>query len=1297
MGMNNTRKKLTVLATLALAAVFAPLAAAQETGVSTASQPAPAAGEIDYGNLSIRAAIDRLLEVDPQIKAKTLVADRARLAVKVSKLDAWLPELQFGASGVKPVDMFTRLKQYHGPFLGQQLLLDFSFDTNTIYRIRKEKKANQVALAEIKEVVTDRVRELVVTYYDLAAAQKGYQSCLRSEEEIKALLDQREKDPAFSGLERSGGVNYLSLVTEKKISAFNKIKNYQRKMKVLLGLEDRPDLEIAVNGLLDNIEQVKSLIEEAGLRQYDHRVDALMEKYEQAKVTEKITLNPLISLTLTPAFGIAEGRHEEFQTKLTNIFQVNLFLTDFGQTSGARKADRLKTNIAQLEVLKAEKDLEYSDFRYRSELAQLDKKIHSYREYIIKAEDALKVLKERVTFSFDTLLEISDQLLEARYALKQMLSNYLVTFSKMTGKELPAEKTSPEFQDMTLAKLLDHAAEGEKLTEQQILERTIELEKMRHCVAKLGYLPKLFAAARIENDNIAGIPQQITKSMLMLEGRFLDNKVKYFRKETEAALKIATWQLRVFENTRQDAILTNYVQALRLERTIAGLSEIKRIKDGVIEAMKADMASGRPRYAEAEILPLILQQMELDRTIADLEILLSLAHYALKKWVNIPLNEKITLKKINTADKTSDRDFLTVIIQRILSDYDPEAPVKAVMSGVEGAKAAESRESAFEGIAWRVKGEVSGADFDAWTKPDSSVTLSLIMPWENRGWRVPKAAATRKRLEAQLNYVRAQKDLAVEKKIATERAATTKDVLEIMRRKVVNAENRFKIMQNLFEIGARTPRELASVQLEVISARFECDEAFFDDLYAHAKEMMIFGMVPTEEKGSPVILSSLQEAIDLALENSSELKVFEEKVKLEEETLRYYKTFSLNGIAAGDLAYLRSRDSHSDQLTKTGVAVANVNISFINRLLLEEQRKRIELAKMDLERERFRITIDIVDTYADYVNAMAEYAAIHAEGARETAILESMKDLLKSGAITQVDYLKQEELVELLAQKARNVKKFCEIPRNLLGVLVGGSDVHFSNIHLEIYDAARKRIVPAEDGAIKEKLLAELVEAQKALLSPLGQELSSRLNLETDIGKLNTKRISKQIKTIGVKVGYSFLSDYLGDRANGETTFSQFDQLGLNLLSDKSTKKMSEFVSVNTYFKVYDATISTQARIGSIEENIAAVNARADLAQITQKAEALFDEYQSAVRNYQNWVRNAAHDEEETKQSLERAKESGKLTLARQMEIKQNLLNNRMKRIAAFYKAMRFRNELDQYLRRYTGKGFEDFVNFQME
>jgi len=1290
-------KKQAVLGTLMLVFAFLPAVMAQDGNVPPGPGPAQVSHEIDYGNLSVEAALRRLLEVDPQIRAKTLIADRARLAVKASKLDAWIPGVQFSASGVKPVDMFTHLDQYHGPFFGQQLALDFSFDTNSLYRISKEKKASNVVLAEIKETVTNRARELIVAYYDLAAAQKGYKVCSQSEEDIKALLSQREKDPAFSGLEKSGGVNYLSLITEKKISAFNRMKNCQRKMKTLLGLKGEGDLPIAVSGLLEDAGQVKSLVEEAGLRQSEYRVDVLREKYEQAKIAEKIALNPLLKLTLTPAFGLAEGQNLQLQTKLTNIFQVNLFLTDFGQTHGTRKVDRLRTRISELEVLKAEKDLEYSNFLYRSELVQLEKKINSYRDYIVKAEDALKVLKERMTFSFDTLLEISDQLLEARYALKQMLANYLVTLSKMTGKEPEAEKVSPEFQEMTLEGVLSYAEKGEKLTDAQILERTVDLERMRNRVAKLGYLPKLFAAARIENDNIGGIPQQNTKTMLMLEGRLFDNKVKYFKKETEAALKIAMWQLKIFENTRQDAILTNYLQALRLERTIAGLTEIKRVKDGMIQAMKEDMKSAHPRYAESEILPLILQQMELDRTIADLEILLGLAKYGLKKWANIPLNEKITLKKIDSSVEDGDKDFMTVIIKRILPDYDAEAPMKAVSSGVESAQAAESREAAFEGIAWRVKGEIGGPDFDAWIRPDSSVTLSLILPWENRGWRISKAAATRKRLGAQLNYVRAQKDLTVERKIAGEQYSNTKDVLEIMRRKVVNSEHQLKITQELFDIGARTQKELDSVKLEVIAAKFQCDEAYFDNLYAYAKEMILSGMVSKEEKGGFVILSGLQEAIDLALQNSKEVKIFEDTIKLEEETLKYYTTLSLEGTGAGDLAYLRSKSPKGDQLTKTGTAAATVNISFINRLLAEEQRKRIELAKMDLEREKFKITIDIVDMYTDYLNAMAEYAAIYAEGAKEKTILESMAGLLKTGAITQIDYLKQEELVELLAKKERNVKKFCETPRKFLGVLVGGFDLHFSNVNLEIYDATKKRSMPVSETAIKENLTSELFEAQKALLGPLNNELSERVDLEADMAKLDTKRIAKQIKSVGVKAGYSFLTDYLGDRTKGETTFSQFDQLGLNLISDKGVKKLAEFVSLNTSLKVYDATISTQTQISSIEQKVTEMNARASLTEITQKAEQLFDEYQNAVQNYQNWVRNSIHEEEHTKQSLERAKESGKLTLVRQMEIKQNLLNNRMKRIAAFYKAMRFKNELDQYLRRYTGKGFEDFVNFNPE
>ena len=908
------------------------------------------------------------------------------------------------------------------------------------------------------------------------------------------------------------------------------------------------------------------------------------------------------------------------------------------------------------------------------------------------------MLFRSITLPVDTLLKINDQLLESKYALKQMLANYLVALSKMTGKEMKTEAVNPEYQDLTLDVLFARAEKGDNLVESEIAKDNARMAEVLLRVAKAGNMPKLTAMARIEEDNIDGIPQKTTKTNISLEGRFFDQRVKYAIDEAKAQLAKGKMQFQVFENERQNVLLSSYLRAMRIKRTIAGLLEIKNIKNDIINEIMESVKGNDKKHVEVEAMPLILQQMELERTVAGLEFSLALAEYNIKKLSNIPLNNAISLKQADPADATEGlKDFTDVIKAKIMPKYDPEASLKSVKSDVDRAKAAEDKETAFEGVSWRLKGETSGADYDGWTNPNTAVTFSMSLPWGDRGEKINKAVAARKRLQAQLAYARAEKGQASDIQVVETRYESLLAVLDALKKKDINAESQFKVTEELFNMGSKTTNQLRMARLEAAIAKLTYDETYFDTLYASARQVLMTGDVKNTYGGEKIILSGLQEAIDMALANSKEIKIYSDTLEFEREALSYYKKFKVSGSAGKDIARVDVKDAEKDTTPQTTFATASVDDDLINDFMVEEQEKRIKLAEMDLERAKFNTAIEIVQAYTDYLNAVAEYSVTADEYTKERVMFESMSELLNAGAITRSDLLRQEEEVETLFQKAAAINEFCESFKRQLAIAVGGLDPRFSVVNLEIYDEKKHALLPLNAGAIKERLLAEVEGAEKKLAGPLYDELLRRGELQTDMAGLESKQAAAGIKSIAVTAGYTYLTEYLGGRTQGETSYSQFDTLGLHLISDKAVNRLAEFFTLNTSIKVYDPTTATKSQISVINEQIAGLNARDELTQAITRAQQMLDEYRLAVNDFESLSKTTEQTEEDALKDLESARDSGKLTVIEQADIKQNLLNNNIKRIEAFTRMIRLRNELDQYMRRYTKKGLEDFMSYNKQ
>ncbi|MFA5334880.1 MAG: hypothetical protein WC316_04445, partial [Candidatus Omnitrophota bacterium] len=91
--------------------------------------------ELNFGSLSLEAALNRMYEVDPGIQVYKLACDAAELEIKARKLDTFLPKVSIATNIVKPVNLFTKLRQSDEMFFEQQIVIEFAVTTNSLNNI----------------------------------------------------------------------------------------------------------------------------------------------------------------------------------------------------------------------------------------------------------------------------------------------------------------------------------------------------------------------------------------------------------------------------------------------------------------------------------------------------------------------------------------------------------------------------------------------------------------------------------------------------------------------------------------------------------------------------------------------------------------------------------------------------------------------------------------------------------------------------------------------------------------------------------------------------------------------------------------------------------------------------------------------------------------------------------------------------------------------------------------------------------------------------------------------------------
>lgn len=1238
--------------------------------------------ELDYNKLSLEAALNMMYETDPEIQSSKLAVDSAQLEIKARKLDTFLPKISAGATLVKPVNVFSSLEQQKEMFFEQQLLIEFAVTSDSLNQIARERKNYETSMLELKQDISVKSRKLIAVYYAVARAQENYRSSCDNVETIEKFLKEVEGSNEYSEVEKLELKNYLGVVIEEKLGALNTLINTRRDLRGLLGLEDREDIIITVEELPDNINKDAAFAENPSIRPVDYTLDIYKKREEAAGIAARISASPLLGLSSSTILGIGEGKGTKFQKKAITDTQLELFITDFGYTAGLNNAGKIGSQIARLELLKAEEDLEYADRITSDKLSELGALIDNYRDYITKTEDTFRMFKERLSLPVIEIIRMNDNIYKARYALQQALVDYTVMLSKLNGVELKPEQASPQYQDMGLEDLLARGERSDILTAKRVAENKLRMENVRVKAMKAGYLPKITGAAVLENANIDGTPYKNTRAYLALEARLFSGKTGQAVKAAKASAEAAGYEGAALQNYVADEIIRNYLAILRNKNTLKRLEEIKEIKAGIVGRMIEEAQGVNPKYSNSDILPLVLQQMELDRVMADVEFSLAVTEYDLKRWTGIPLNENISVNELPGfgTDEGLSR-FKALISSRVAPYFDGKAPVKQAFSAVEMNRAGEAQAVAYEGALFNVKYETKGTDYYGWKDPDKQLSFSVSVPWGDRRERLAKSDASRARIRSEIEYIKSMDEYEKEKLAVKTAYDTSKELIENLRSKMEDMESQFRITDELYRFGGRTQRQMVDAKLDYIVACMSYEEAVFDNYYHNAREMLIVEQDAEPEGSEKILLAGLQEAIDMALENSREVRKYEELLELEKETLKYYKTFRVKGDIIERYYRIDNKGWEKQKdLFATGV-VTTVEADLVNKFMSKRQQRRVELAEKDLVQAKFDLTLKVADAYSSYLGSLAETSEVNMEYEKQKTVLAGMENLFKAKAIAQADLLKQREFVESLLQKYIDTNRYTEGYRNNLGIAVGGLDPRFSIVNTEVYDRSARRVALTEGFEIKERLLSELTSARQELQGLLQDDLLERAEINLDMARLDTEAISKQVKELAVNLEYLYLTDFMGLVMRDEAAFSRYDN-------------MSEFISLNSIDQIFNPATGTKARIAAISEKVAALRSKEYTKHVVQDALRRFTDYQIAVADYANYEKNEAALENEMAEKMLLEEAAGETSLIRQRELKETVLNNKIRKIQAFYRMMKFMNELDRYLIRYTSKGIESYVTF---
>lgn len=1251
---------------------------------------------IDYSNLSIKDAVKRLYETDRDIAAQKFTIKQAELEIEKTKAAAFFPTITAVAGISAPVDLFYERSNAKGAYLGQRLNITYTFDSDLVDRINAGERNRETELSALVSTFKDRFIDLMEAYLNLSLSQREVVVCLESYREAKRQLERMRNDPKYTRLDILKAEYNITPFFKEALAAYRRFKDVQRDIKILLGFDEYETLVIKVSEFPETLEEARNMVIEEHLRQPEYSLDVLKKEYETAKAEAKLDYHPLLEL-----IAMSTGTMEQDTVKdtpatyrATSSLILNIFVTDFGYSDSCKKFSRVNADIAELNV-QAENDIiERDNIERNSKITEFSAAFEAITDFIAGTEETIALMKERVELPIEELLKKNEQLLTARLLLRQLMRDYTYNYM-MISREQPEETvSSPEFQDLTFENILD-LAETNKTAEELTIEKNVELQKLNLKMARCFNNPILKGGVVVENESYTtGDNTNTTKAFISVESKFFDISQQYMIEEAKARLEAAKDQLRAYRNRKYIDLINNFVKVIQYKRQIEFIHNIMDLKEAIIDDMREDKSGQYPKYEEINIKPLVLEQLEANVNLAGAECNLFICEYNLKKLTGIPLDEKISLDDESLFDcENGTERFLDTIRKNILPFYDPEADVSAALNTASAFKAAEIRQTAFRGFNCQFLTEFSGEDLQGFKNPNLMTAVICSVPFGGNEIRnMEKSEQEKSRFDAELEYAEKLKELDELRTDAGIKARDGKLLLKRMKLDRLNLEAQHRLTEKLVNLGTKQKREQNESEMRLIALDIQTDTALQDYIYNESLNEFLSEIDGTvlRDKGT-FIISGLQNALDLAMETSDELKSLKNKLGSEQDIMNYINSFYFSGSFKSNYVEQKIKEdvgkrTKIESLVLVGTIDAEVN--FVSSLMKKEQEMKVEMGKLEVERAKFDIAQDVVESYADYLESMAVLSAVNERYYKERETLDSIEEQMKSGIKTRMEYLKQEQVISLIHAKLLDSREIADTSKKHLEIAVGSLDPRFSVMNLEIFDKDRNVVVPAEPEEIKLKLETEIDAVRKALIGPLIITESKYGEFAEEAAKYATKAAAKRIRSLLISTNYSYLTKSLDEINDFEE-----EVLDLPLLTEEAVEEFKEFVNSSASLVLYDPGIGLSGKIESMEEKITALKAQDDIIERAQEAQRLLDDYEVALRDFDYAVRNLSGIEHEMENRFDDIRRTGKMDLTEELKVLGMLLQMKIERVESFYGIVAASNRVDQYLRKYVNKGLDDILD----
>lgn len=1248
---------------------------------------------IDYSNLSISDALMRLIEISPDLTIAKLQMQQAEHHIKQVKADTWLPEINMTLKAFAPVNFISDKNEENGMFTGEECKIIFRLNSDSLDKIGLQQAKQQTSLSEFKQTLTEEARYLIETYLQLALAQKSMEITQKSLEDSKILLQEIKNDEHYSDLEVAQAEHFVARIFEKKLTSYNRLKTAQRNLRSILGLETRPDIKIKVSDSFSSLKDAESFVALENLAYEDNSLLVMENKLKEAQLAQKINYEPLVEMALSVTANASQGTEDtKATTSAISSLQFNFFITDFGYSNNYNKAIAGLRQLAELEVKQKQTELALNNANTKNEIDNLMKRVGDINTFINETEDAIELFKNQVKMPINVLFKRNDQLVEARYLLKEMIRDYAFDLSLLDKKYIQPYKTNPEYESLDFIQLYK-IAQNNKTIEEEIIDKKIEIETYELNMAKCNTRPKMRAGFSFGNESYTdGDEKNTTIAYASLNGKILNERFNCSIKRAEARLNNALAQKNLIYNEKYSEIINSYILALQIQRRIKLIGEIVDLKDMVIKEYQEGIDSGLPKYEDVDLKPLIMEQLESNLALTKWELELATEKNNLKRYCGIPINENISLKDtgiFNWHDEEIRNNFIKTVDKNIKPYYDAQAPIKSATFRVEEYLARQQEATAFRGLSWRLLAQGRGDETKGWTDPNKQISLSFSLPfWGHNKQQINKISEQNDRLRSELQVIKAKKDLEKLINQIKSRFDAATIMLKNLSGELDNLTKQYDIIEQYHKMGIKSKRDLLDAKMRVLAVQLDYEDKMQSYLNSESQLLLVLGNIKERSnKKKTIKLESLSEAIDIALKNSLELKVYENLCESEESALKYFRPVYIDGNLSTDIIREDNKDAENERDVLSFVALAGLDIDLANQYLLRQQKAKTELCKLDLKRNKFEITLSVVDAYCNYMESLATLKTVDARLKEEENKLQSMAPGTQVKTTTEMDYLRQLQVFNMVRQKYTAVNEDCDNYKKRLVLLLFGPDNQYSNVELANKFNDYNSEVLAD--AIRSNLLDELKSIYAQIFEPLNRENVSYASLEALEAKSSTQATAKKIKSIIIEIGYAHLNDELGELALFEE-----ERLSLPLLRDDDLGALHEFVTLNISAKIYDPNTLHKTKIKELDEEIASQMAKRNLRKALDEAQRIFDEYEIALIDYQYASNKIYKIEQKMRERMKELKKIGKLSVIEEMEIIGMLIKNRTDREKALYRILSLRNQLNEYLKKYTNKDLNELATF---